>query len=51
VVASGGGPLPSGHPAAVPWGPSPTAEAPQAALVVASGGGPLPHGGLFNPGH
>jgi L-cysteine:1D-myo-inositol 2-amino-2-deoxy-alpha-D-glucopyranoside ligase len=26
VVASGGGPLPSGHPAAVPWGPNPTAD-------------------------
>jgi L-cysteine:1D-myo-inositol 2-amino-2-deoxy-alpha-D-glucopyranoside ligase len=26
MVASGGGPLPSGHPAAGPWGPNPTAD-------------------------
>ena len=41
-VAPGGGPLPSGHPAALPWGPNPTARL--FAAYVAPGGGPLPSG-------
>jgi 2-hydroxy-3-oxopropionate reductase len=33
-LVSGGGPLPSGHPAAVPWGPNPTADFREAIMRV-----------------